>query len=85
MTSLFAPGQDTAQQIVTALLNGDRDTADDLAEQFPDPLTLALVLADLTAYVHHVWCEAAGLDRHEAWQFIMGQVEQWRADTGRTT
>jgi hypothetical protein len=81
----FAAGQDTAQQVVTALLNEDRDLAGDLAEAFPDPLALALVLADLTAYIHHAWAAAAGIDRTEAWQFILGQVEHWRVTNGRTS
>jgi hypothetical protein len=73
--------RDAAQQMVTACLHGDRDTAASIAQDYPEPLILALVLADLTAYTHTRWCQALGTPemRAEGWQALMADVEEWRA------
>lgn len=75
---------DAAQQMVTACLHGDRSLTVDIAESYPDPLLLALVLADLTAYTHTRWCRALGSPemRAEGWQALMADVEEWRAGQG---
>lgn len=75
--------RDAAQQMVTALLHGDRSLASDIAQEAFDPLTLALVLADFGAYIHDRWSQALGLDRSEAWQTLMADIEEWRV--GRAT
>jgi hypothetical protein len=70
--------RDAAQQVVTALIHRDGGLAGELAKAFPDPLILALVLADLTAHVHHRWSAAIGADPAEGWQMLMADIEEWR-------
>lgn len=76
--------RDAAQQMVTACLHDDRSLASDIAQGYPDPLILALVLADLTAYTHDRWCRALGTPemRAEGWQALMADVEEWRTQGG---
>jgi hypothetical protein len=77
----FDGARDTAQQMVTALLAGDRDLCADIAEEYPMPLVLALVLADLCAFVHVNWTEGTGTgaeNRLEEWQALMQGIEEWR-------
>lgn len=78
-------GRDTAQQILTALVNGDRSTAGDLAAEWEDtypPIILSMVLADLCAYVHIRWATAVGMSSVESWTELMTDVEGWRATAG---
>jgi hypothetical protein len=73
--------RDTAQQVVSSLIYGNRHEAVDIAAGYRDPLVLALVLADLTAYVHYRWSRATGLDgdgRAEAWVSLLADIEEWR-------
>lgn len=82
VTERIAASKDAAQQMVTALLHGDRTLAADIAVEHPDELALALVLGDLCAYVHKRWCNATGLTSAEAgesWVELMADVEEWRA------
>lgn len=84
--ALISAARDTAQQMVTACLHGDRDMAADLAIEAAHPEVLALVLADLTAYTHWRWMRALGgnSDRTaEGWQALMADIEEWRAETGK--
>ena len=74
---------DTAQQMVTALLHGDRDLGREIAAGYPDPLVLALVLGDLVAYTHDSWSRAIGADRNEGWAHLMADIEEWRAERTR--
>lgn len=77
--------RDAAQQMVTACLADHRIIAADIAESYPDPLILALVLADLVAYTHTRWTRAIGGDdevRIESWRELMLDVEEWRAGQG---
>ena len=76
--------RDAAQQMVTACLHSDRGTASQIAQDYPDPLVLALVLADLVAHVHHRWSTVVGMgtgDRNAAWAELMADVEEWRAES----
>lgn len=77
--------RDAAQQVVTACIHGDRSSAVDIAQEYPDQLVLALVLADLVAFVHHKWGRAVGFDQaqiREGWAELMADVEGWRAEEG---
>jgi hypothetical protein len=77
--------RDAAQQVVTALVYNDRALAAKIAEGYPDPLILALVLADLTAHVHHLWADTVGAPPVDGWQTIMVGIEDWRTGRGATT
>ena len=82
MSSLLDPHRDMAQQLVSAVLAGDRDLAVTLVADHPHPRVLALVLADLCAHVHHSRAEAVDFPedrRIEAWQWLLLDVESWRA------
>lgn len=77
---------DAAQQMVTACLADHRIIASDIAEAYPEPLILALVLADLVAYTHTRWTRAIGGNdevRIDSWRELMLDVEEWRAKGGR--
>jgi hypothetical protein len=68
---------DVAQAMVTAILHGDRHTAVELAASAENDLLLALVLADLAAYVHVSWAQVLGCDadaRNRGWTAIMADV-----------
>ncbi len=69
--------RDTCQQAVTALLNGDRDTAGDILVE-GDCTLLAFVCADLVAHVHSRWAGATDIDSLEAWRELMLDIEEWR-------
>lgn len=78
--------RDAAQQAVTACLHGDRDTAVQIVQDYPDGTILALVLADLVAYTHHNWGRTLGMDGdaiRESWAELMADVEEWRAGRDR--
>lgn len=80
--ALFDDAAGTAQQIVTALLHGDRDTAGDLVENLVDDgrkhLAATLALAELVAYTHVRWAESIGAEPTEAWAALMVDTEEWR-------
>jgi hypothetical protein len=76
--------RDAAQQIVTAFLHGDRERGVDIAVEFPSEIVLALMLADLVAYVHHTWSVELGVNRSEAWVRLLADLEAWRANGGGT-
>lgn len=81
MTFSIPAGRDAAQQVVTALIHGDRDEAFTIAQEFDDTLVLALVLGDLCAYVHYRWSRALSFDadqRSAAWASLLADVEEWR-------
>lgn len=84
MSDQWDGARDTAQQAVTACVNGDRDTAADLLAGHPDPLSLALVLADLCAFTNHQWAEYAGEHPAAGWRSILHGLEAWRV-LGRST
>ena len=71
--------RDAAQQMVSSVLLGDTDTAGDIAGESTDPETLALILSELTAYVHHRWSCALGVDQHQVWAELMVDIEARRA------
>ena len=71
--------RDAAQQMVSSVLLGDTDTAGDIAGESAHPRTLALILAELTAYVHNRWSCATGVDQRQVWAELMVDVETWRA------
>lgn len=70
--------RDSAQQIVTCLLHGDRGLASDIAKAVNGPVVLVLVLADLVAYTHHRWALATGVPRDQAWAELLLDIEEWR-------
>lgn len=81
MTLSIPAARDTAQQVVTLLLHSEREEAFEIAQDFDDHLVLALVLADLVAYVHHRWARALDMDKEAqagAWHSLMVDVEEWR-------
>ena len=81
MIASIPTARDTAQQLVTLLLHGERHEAVDLANEYADHLVLSLVLADLVAYVHDRWakaCDFTTADRNEAWRSLLADVEEWR-------
>lgn len=83
MTLSIPAARDVAQQVVTCLIHGDRDRGVDLAVEFEDPLVLALVLADLVAYVHYRWSRAVDFDddqREGAWADLLVDIEEWRLE-----
>lgn len=92
MTDRFDPARDAAQQIVTARLNGDSDTAAAIASEFvhSDPnggLLLSLTLVDLLLFLHRSWGRSVfgeawteQLSRG-AWTQLMVDVEELRAAT----
>lgn len=79
---IFESAKDSAQQMMTALLAGDRDLAGDIAEEFPaeHQIALSLVLADLCAAVHKTWCTTFCDDTVvlDTWQAMMMDIEVWR-------
>lgn len=80
--------RDTAQQVVTALLHGDRHLAGQIVEEYPAPLILALVLADLVAHTHHSWARATGMaieQRNQSWAELMADIEEWRSEQGASS
>lgn len=85
----WADGRDAAQQIVTALLHGDRTTAGDIAATWDEtnpPIILSMVLADLCAYVHCRWTRAVGMsieDGLTGWAEMMTDIEEWRAEVDK--
>lgn len=70
--------KDVAQQVVTLLLNDERDAAAKLALEYPQPTALALVLGDLVACVHSSWAGITGTDRDETWRLMLLRIEAWR-------
>jgi hypothetical protein len=73
--------RDTAQQVVTLLVHGERHEAVDIAAEYDDHLVLSLVLADLVAYVHYRWSRACDMDHQQkvdAWRSLLADVEEWR-------
>ena len=92
MTDRFDPARDAAQQIVTARLNGDGETASTIAVKFIDSdpnggLLLSLTLVDLLLYLHRSWGHSilAGLWTEKvsrnAWTQLMADVEEMRSAT----
>ena len=79
---LLDVARDTAQQMVTCLLAGDRPQAVTILDSSSVPHeVMALVMADLVAYTHHRWARSLGIDRAEAWQELMLDVEAWRVES----
>lgn len=82
--NVFEPYREIAQQIVSALVHGDRNAAADLATEafaensliFPD--VLVLVVADLLVMTHKSWAIAVHVDPVLAWQTLMVGVEEWK-------
>lgn len=81
MTDHFDDARDAAQAAVTAVLGGDRELAFDIVTEFEDPLQLALVLVDFTAFVHNSWARSTTVPREQAWQWLMTDVAEWREMT----
>lgn len=76
-----------AQQVVTACLHGDRHTALNVAKDYPNPLVLALVLADLVAFTHSQWAvhvlDMTIEERNTAWEKLMLDVAEWSEARGQ--
>lgn len=74
--------KDTAQAMVTCLLNGDRDTPAVMAQEHIAPEVLALVLADLVASVHTAWCGTImGQEKvKDGWRIFLLDIAKWRND-----
>lgn len=67
-----------AQQIVTLLLSGDRARVGEIVTQHKEPRLLALLLADLCAYVQHAHARIAW-DGSDSWHRLLVQAEAFRS------
>ena len=78
-----------ATAAVTACLFGEREQAEEIIDETweddeLDPGTLALIIAELAAYLHVLYGEAVGLtccESADVWRQLMTELAEWREPT----